>query len=150
MRLWQTLLPYAMMVGAGASLASQQVVNARLRAEIGSPLWAALASYAVGALVLSTAITVVGEPWPSPTAVERTSFSSWSGGLLGAIFILTAILVVPRLGAATVLALTVLGQMLTSLAMDRFGLLGLVPTPLTPARVAGALLLMIGVALIRR
>ena len=49
--------------------------------------------------------------------------------VFGAIFIGTAILTVPRLGAATVLALILVGQMLGSLAFDQFGLLGLQQIP---------------------
>lgn len=42
------------------------------------------------------------------------------GGLFGAIFIGVAILMVPRLGAATVFALIVMGQMIGSVAFDHF------------------------------
>ena len=56
---------------------------------------------------------------------------------------------VPRLGAATVLALIVVGQMLGSLAFDHFGLLGLAQHPVSPIRLAGAALLILGAVLIR-
>jgi uncharacterized membrane protein YdcZ (DUF606 family) len=44
----------------------------------------------------------------------RTSWITWTGGIFGAIFIGTAVLMVPRLGGATVLALIVVDQMLGS------------------------------------
>ena len=56
---------------------------------------------------------------------------------------------VPRLGAATVLALIVVGQMLGSLAFDHFGLLGLPQHPASPIRLAGAALLIFGAVLVR-
>jgi transporter family-2 protein len=56
----------------------------------------------------------------------------------------------PRLGAATLLALVVLGQLGTSLVVDHFGWLGFAHHPLTLMRLCGAVLLFGGVLLITR
>ena len=77
-----------------------------------------------------------------------TSWLAWTG-LFGAIFIATAIFMVPRLGAATVLALIVVGQILGSLAFDHFGILGIPQHSVSPARLIGAAFLISGVFLIR-
>lgn len=140
---------YLLVVGAGVSVALQQVLNARLRAELGSPWWAGFASYAVGVLAMLAAVVATGEPRLSGAMAARASWPSWTGGLFGAVFIGTAILMVPRLGAATVLALIVVGQMLGSLAFDHFGLLGLAQHPASPIRLVGAGLLILGAVLIR-
>lgn len=140
---------YLLVVGAGVSVALQQVLNARLRAELGSPWWAGFVSYAVGVLAMLAAVVATGEPRLSGAMAARASWPSWTGGLFGAAFIGTAILMVPRLGAATVLALIVVGQMLGSLAFDHFGLLGLAQHPASPVRLAGAALLILGAVLIR-
>jgi bacterial/archaeal transporter family-2 protein len=79
----------------------------------------------------------------------RTSWITWTGGIFGAIFIATAILMVPRLGAATVLALVVVGQMLGSLVFDHLGLLGLPRHPASLMRLVGTVFLIFGVVLIR-
>jgi bacterial/archaeal transporter family-2 protein len=55
----------------------------------------------------------------------------------------------PRLGAMTVIALLITGQMLTSVAFDHFGLLGLTQRPIDMCRAAGAVLLILGVLLVR-
>jgi transporter family-2 protein len=81
--------------------------------------------------------------------VARSSWWLWTGGFFGAVYIVVAIALLPRLGAATVVALIVAGQMLASLAFDHFGLLGLTPHPVSLPRLAGALLLIAGVVLIR-
>lgn len=60
-----------------------------------------------------------------------------------------AVLLIPRLGAATVLALLVAGQLLASIALDHFGLFGLPQRPVDLSRLAGAVLLLGGVVLIR-
>ncbi len=140
---------YFLIVGAGVSVALQQVLNANLRIELGSAWWAGFISYFVGTLAMLAMAIVCGEPWLSGTMAARTSWASWTGGIFGAIFIATAILMLPRFGAATVLALIVVGQMLGSLTFDHFGLLGIPQTPANPIRLAGAAFLILGVILIR-
>jgi transporter family-2 protein len=66
------------------------------------------------------------------------------------VYVVASILLLPRLGAATVVAAIVLGQMLASAAFDHLGLFGLARHPMTPARLIGAGLLIAGVVLIRR
>ena len=140
---------YLLVAGAGASVALQQVLNANLRMELGSPWWAGFISYLVGTVVMLAVAVTSGESWLLGAIAARTPWFTWTGGIFGAIFIGTAILMVPRLGAATVLALIVVGQMLGSLVFDQFGLLGLPQHPANPARLAGAAFLILGVVLIR-
>ena len=75
---------------------------------------------------------------------------AWLGGVLGAFYVASSVIVGPRLGAATLLALVVLGQLGTSLLVDHFGWLGFPHHPLTVVRVLGAALLFGGVLLITR
>jgi transporter family-2 protein len=140
---------YLLIVGAGVSLAFQQILNANLRIELGSAWWAGFISYLIGTLAMLAVAIASGGPWLAATMAARTSWVSWTGGIFGAIFISTAILVVPRFGAATVLALIVVGQMLGSLTFDHFGLLGIPQHPANPIRLAGAAFLILGVVLIR-
>jgi bacterial/archaeal transporter family-2 protein len=87
--------------------------------------------------------------WPSTQLIHRSHWLSWTGGIFGAIYIAISILLLPRLGAATVVALIVAGQMIGSLAFDQFGLLGVPVHPLNMFRLAGAALLVTGVILVR-
>ena len=140
-----------LVIAAGVSVALQQVLNASLRTQIDSPWWAGFVSYFVG--MVAMLVVALAMPGPRLTlsglGAGGHGWVAWTGGLFGAIFIAVAILMVPRLGAATVLALIVVGQMLGSLAFDHFGLLGMAPHPLTLVRVAGAGCLVLGVVLIR-
>lgn len=142
-------LSYLLVVLAGASVALQQLLNANLRAHLGSPWWAGSVSYLVG-LAAMLAVALIA---PGPRFAESFSgaapWTSWTGGLFGALFIDIAILMVPRLGAATTLALIVVGQMIGSLAFDHFGVLGIQQQPATLIRMAGAACLILGVVLIR-
>ena len=56
---------------------------------------------------------------------------------------------VSHLSAALFIASVVAGQLVCSLALDHFGLLGLQPTPITPGRLLGAVLVVAGVACIK-
>jgi transporter family-2 protein len=136
--------------GAGVSVVVQQALNAELRMSVGSPLWAAFASYLVGTLTLAAVLIAMREPWLSAAAIQKSSIWSWSGGLFGTVYIMVSILLLPRLGAATVVALLVAGQMLGSIAFDHFGLFGLAQHRADAHRLGGALLLIVGVMLIRR
>ena len=140
---------HLLVLGAGVSVALQQVLNANLRAELGSPWWAGCISYVGGTVAMLAMIIASGEPWLSSTMVARTSWVSWTGGIFGALFIGISIFMMPRLGAAVVVALIVVGQMLGSLAFDHFGLLGLPQHSAGPIRLAEAILLILGVILIR-
>lgn len=91
---------------------------------------------------------------PGPRFAESfsggASWISWTGGgVFGAVFIGIAILMVPRLGAATALALIVVGQMVGSLVFDHFGLLGIQQQSISLMRVAGVACLVLGVVLVR-
>ena len=69
---------------------------------------------------------------------------------MGAFFVSMTLVAIPRLGAANVMALLVAGQMGLSLAMDHYGWLGVAVQPVSPWRILGAVLLLVGVVLIRR
>ncbi len=140
---------YLIAIGGGVSYVFQQAVNANLRAEIGSPWWAGFISYLGGTVAMLTMVILCREPWLSATAAGRSSWLSWTGGLFGAIYIAISIFLLPRLGAATIVALIVVGQMVGSLTFDHFGLLGVPQHSASLVRVAGAIFLILGVTLIR-
>ena len=135
---------------AGLSFVMQQVVNANLADGLSSPLWAALVSYAGGTLLVALLLLAMHQSVPSRQAASGVSWLSWTGGAFGVVYVLISIVLLPRIGAATYMALIVAGQMLSSVALDAFGVLGLEKHPITPVRVLGALLLLAGVVLVRR
>lgn len=145
----QAIYLYALAVGAGVSVATQQILNGSLRTSLASPVWAGFASYLGGLLTMIVVLLALGERWPSWKAVVETPWWAWSGGVLGGVFILLMILLLPSLGAATLIALVVAGQMLTTITFDHFGWFGLTPHPVSLSRLAGAALLIAGVVLIR-
>jgi transporter family-2 protein len=144
----RSLLPAALLIGA--FLPVQVGVNARLRATVGHPVLAAAISFAVGTLVLVLLAAAGGALRLPAAAAARVPWWGWTGGLLGATYILATILLAPRLGAATLTAAIIAGQLAAALAVDHFGAIGFARQPVTPVRLVGAALLAVGVLLVQR
>ena len=134
---------------AGASVLLQAAINAELARGLGSSLTAAVISFGIGFLVLLAAALLFRLPWPETASLTAIPAWAWAGGLTGATFVFLNIVAVQRLGAATLVAFVVAGQMAAALVMDHFGWLGLAEHGLTVWRVLGAVLLVAGVVLIR-
>jgi len=135
---------------AGALLPIQAGVNLQLRMVLGHPLAATLVSFVVGSLGLAALVGALRVPVPIGAAWERSEWWHWSGGLLGAVYIVATIVVAPRLGAATLVAALVAGQMVASLALDHFGWAGFPVHHIDPWRMVGAALIVGGVVLVQR
>lgn len=133
---------------AGVAFVVQQAANAKLRAALGSGLWAGFTNFAVGGIAVLAIIAILRETVPPLAAVGRAPWYAWIGGLLGALYIVGSVFLLPRIGAASLIALILVGQMLTSLAFDHFGLMGVPVHEASVPRIVGAVLLIAGVGLI--
>lgn len=134
------------MIAAGGLVGIQGPVNAGLGRVTGH-LPAALVSFTVGSLVLAVAVLITGEA-RGLGAVPSASWYYLLGGVLGATYVTTAILFVPRIGASGVAAATVAGQLLAALAIDRIGLFGVPQIQIGAWRLVGVGLLFAGTALV--
>ena len=136
--------------GAGVSIVIQQALNANLRIELNSAAWSGFVSYSAGLACMALLVIALRDPLPPLGTMARLPWWAWTGGVFGAIFIGLGIVLVPKLGAATFIALLVAGQMIGSVAFDHFGWLGLEQRPIDLSRATGVILLIAGVVLIRR
>ena len=146
----RSLLFILLAVASGASLVVQQALNANLRIALNSAALSGFVSYFVGTLCMVALAIALRDPLPTATVVTRLPWWTWSGGLFGAIYVGLSILLLPRLGATAFVGLLITGQMITSLAVDNYGLLGLAQRPVDAPRAIGVALLVAGVVLIRR
>jgi transporter family-2 protein len=142
------LLLFAIVIGA--MLPVQTGINAQLRTFLGHPVTTALVSFGVGTVGLFVAVLSLGLSVPLATAWSQSTWWQWTGGLLGAIYIAGVVVLAPRLGAGTLIAAVVGGQMIASLVLDHFGLVGFPEHAISGPRVLGAGLVILGVALIQR
>jgi transporter family-2 protein len=132
---------------AGAAATIQPPINARLAEKIGI-LHAATISFLVGTLVLLVVSLSAGRG--SFKEIVHAEWWQYSGGLFGAFFVSLTILAVPRLGTGAVMAALIVSQLATGMVFDHFGLFGMRQIPFDLSRIAGVVLLMLGVALIFR
>jgi len=132
---------------AGALLPLQALVNARLGQATAGGLFASACSFLVGTLALACVLAVTRTALPSGESLLRLPAWIWAGGVLGAAFVLIATLAIPRIGAASLVAVVVLGQMIAALVLDRFGILQ-AAREVNATRLLGALLVVAGVVLV--
>lgn len=134
----------------GALLPLQAGINAQMRVGVGHAGLAAFVSFVIGSLGLLAYSVAVRAPLPDGATLARMPWWQWTGGLLGAVYVALAIVLAPRLGAATLIAAVVAGQMVASVALDHFGLVGFTAHPATLWRLVGVALVVGGVILIQR
>ena len=140
-----TVLLWAMAVVSGALIPVQAASNAALSRVIGGNVpFAALTLFVVSALAAGTAVLVSGRGLPDVALLKEAPWWSYSGGLIVAFYVFTITFLSPRLGVGTAIALVVTGQVLSALTIDHFGLMRSLVFTLTPARVIGAALMILG------
>ncbi len=135
---------------AGAMMPTQAATNNRMAIAVGSPVFAAFLSFLVGTVLLLVVTLASGLGSASYAAVTQAPPVAWLGGLFGACFVTAAVLLVPRLGVAMTFSLFVAGQLLMSMIIDHYGLLGVEVKEISLPRVAGIVLITAGVILIRK
>ncbi|RQW89787.1 MAG: DMT family transporter [Geobacter sp.] len=141
------LLTLIIVVCAGAAVALQPSINARLAQKAGL-LESACISFAVGTLGLGIALLISGKT--NVRGLHETAWWEWTGGILGAFFVSATILAVPKIGTAATMAVAIAAQLLTALVLDHFGLFGFGGMQIDLKRSLGAALLIIGAWIIVR
>ena len=129
----------------GCFTASQSAINGHLGQVTGSPVSAALVSFAVGV----TALVIVNVVLRWRPRIERPEgkpnpWWMWIDGVLGALFIFGNAALVPQIGTGLTVVAGLLGSMLGSLIIDRVS-----GAPIKSRQVLGIALLLTGVVLIR-
>jgi transporter family-2 protein len=137
---------FAFLVGAG--LVIQVGLNMAVSRALGGAAMGALVNFVVGTLALITLLLFLRQPWPGREALSGVPAWAWFGGLFGAAYVALATFAGPRLGALLLLALTVAGQMVASVIVDHYGLLGFQQQPVTSLRMLGIAFLVVGVWLV--
>lgn len=145
-----TYLYLLIALAAGAMMPTQAGTNNKMATVVGSPILAALISFAVGTVALFAYALLSGETLASLVEAKNAPPVAWIGGFLGAFFVAVAVILVPRIGVAMTFSLIIAGQMIVTLIIDHFGLLGVPVKEVSLARLGGIMLITVGVILIRR
>jgi transporter family-2 protein len=147
-------LPWiALALAAGAVLPVQGAVNGLLQAELDAPFAVALTSFVVATLAMGAALALVvstgASAKPTLAGLPAMPWWGWLGGVAGAIYVTTVFTAMPAIGAAAAIGLTVAGQQLASLFVDRYGLLRLPVRSISTVRLSGVALLLAGVVMLK-
>jgi bacterial/archaeal transporter family-2 protein len=135
--------------GAGACIALQASANSAFRKNLDDPWYAAFFSICGTFITAIVAMIVFRPSPPSSEAFRSTQWWNWIGGPLGAMIVLAGAALTQRLGAAAFIALVVGGQLICSILLDHFALLGLPEQPISAHRIAGVILVVAGVLCIK-
>jgi bacterial/archaeal transporter family-2 protein len=135
---------------AGAGIAAQSGTNAVLGRMLGHPMWASFWQFAAGTVLIMVMMVILRVPYPAFAATAAAGpWWVWIGFITGSYFVISALSLSPVIGVGGFIAALVAGQMIASLILDNYGLVGLAVRPLTLARAAGAAFIILGVALIQ-
>ena len=136
-------------VFAGGLIALQAPINSMLGKSVGT-FAAASVSFIVGTIALVLITVLVGGGFGDVGEARHLAWYYLTGGILGAVYVTTALVAVRSLGAGGVVAATITGQLALSLVIDQLGILGVDKKPITWEALLGVLLLAVGTVLIIR
>ena len=122
--------------------------NATLSKSLDQPIAAALIVSMVTASMFLIIALVTGIKIPKEAMLVAVPWWAWIGGLMGGFYVLASILLAEKLGAAVFIGCTVTAGLITSVAMDHFGLVGFKEHAAGFGRLAGVALMLGGLALI--
>ncbi len=140
-------------LSAGGGLPVQGAVNAQLHGQVGEPLAVGTISFAVATVailaVLVSMLALDRTPAPRVRPLRAMPWWGWLGGFCAAAYVTATFLLIPTIGAAVTVALTVTGQQVASAVIDQFGWFGMTRRPMTNPRAVGLGLLLAGSILVQ-
>lgn len=138
---------------AGAVLPVQGAINGLLRHDLGAPFVVGTISFVVATLsmiaVLLVTLLLMDGAVPQLGGLKAMPWWGWIGAICGATYVTTVFTAIPAIGTATTVGLTVAGQQIVSLFVDRHGWFRLPQREISALRFAGVAVLLIGVAAIK-
>lgn len=147
-RLKYLLIPLVLL--SGVALPLEAAMNAKLKEGLQSPVLSAvivsLIATSVAALVLLSGVLGRGHL----SGASGVPWWAWTGGVLGFFLVIVGLTALPKIGAEVLITVTVLGQVAAALVIDHFGWLDVPKVPINGWRIAGAVLVFVGVLLTTR
>lgn len=141
-----TAVPLALAVGSGVALAVQQQLNGALGRQLGNPLLAAVVSFGSGLLVVALFVLVRRGTRRSLARLLAVPWWCTLGGVGGASLVAVGATAAPKIGVALLTVGLVGGLTVGGLVVDRAGLGPGGPRPVTGARLGGAGLCLLAIA----
>ena len=134
----------------GTLMPIQAGINAELTRLVKHPYLAALISFSMGTIVLSIMVIAQGLPMAEIKRLAGASPYMFLGGFMGALFVGSSIFLIPKMGATTMIAAYITGQLLMSVIMDHYGWFGIPVNQISMTKITGICLLFVGLFLVMR
>ena len=144
-----TLL-YPLIIVAGALQSLGNAMNAQLRGRLVNPWLAATVSFLPIVFAFATLFLAMELPLPTLGSLHGLPWYAPFGGVAVAVAVFGGLAFVDKIGAGPFNGLVITGNILTSLALDAFGLFGLPASGFKPLPWTGGLLMVAGVVFIAR
>ncbi len=139
---------YLLAIAAGLGITLQTTLNGQLAKGVGGDsVAAALFSFTAGAVCLGVFSLMRGGIVASLAAMPAQPWWSLVGGLLGAGALLSYVVLAPKIGLSALLGLAIAGQIISSLVIDHFGLMGASERPVSLVKLAGSMVMLAGLAI---
>ena len=123
----------------------QGAINAALKDKVGvAPM--SLTVHLIGLLVSLAAVLVAGVP--SIQNFKNAPFYSYLGGALNVAIIGGVAWAIAQTGATTGISAILFGQLTTAVVLDHFGIFSLEKIPFSWIRLAGVVLMLVGMRLV--
>lgn len=141
---------YLFIIVGGLLQAAGGAMNAQLFRSLKNPWLASLISFVLIVCFFLCAWAIFLRPLPETAQLEKMPWWAPLGGLVGAVAVYAGLTLVGEVGAGVYTGLSVTACLISSLILDHFGWLNLDVHPCGAGRLAGAALMICGVALISK
>lgn len=143
------LILIAVLVGGLVPI--QSSINAFLGGYMKTPLAATFINFLGGTIIVAIIVAVLfRNQVPSIAELKLIPGYLFLGGILGATFVTTIVMLTPRIGVTNMLVGAMVGQIVISILFDHFGWMNLTPQPISWQRLVGVIFLIIGVLLTQK
>ncbi len=132
---------------AGALIPVMGVLNARLGRSMAEPVHASVVLFSVALAIAVVLSLVLTGGLPTPASLRGAPLPDRFAGAILAFYAFSITFLAPRFGIGNSILFAVSAQIVTSAALDHFGLFGAPHRPVGVLRLGGLVLMIIGLAI---
>ena len=142
---------YVMALISGFLSAAMTGIYRYMGSVLGSPFRATFVTTVVGCVILGivSLIPMVNRPFLKDVDKSDRPWWIWFGGIFGSVSASINVWLSQRLGVGLTLVFGLIGNTIGGILVDHFGLFGVAKHKVTPRKIIGVIVMIIGAALIR-